>query len=302
MTNQRVSLLVGLAAIATVGGALPASAATAESQILEVAPDTEATTVAPGFSLDLTATNLKQPKSMDTLLVQALPPEAVEEAATPAIADSMADAIPAASVTTVSEVADDPSVSTTADVLLAPETPEVVDEAMLTAFNTTDIDTALNSSVVEAGADFGSGTELAQLTRTAYQGVSPAYLGVGGNLGIGDPNSATADFGFAVISKISLGPRFSLRPSAIISERDVSFPIPLTYNFNMTRLGGVRFQPYVGAGVDVSDNVALLLDAGIDVPISRDFTINATTNWRVTSGFGFGMVIGVGYNFPFIFE
>ncbi|NJL45289.1 MAG: hypothetical protein HC922_05135 [Leptolyngbyaceae cyanobacterium SM2_3_12] len=172
------------------------------------------------------------------------------------------------------------------------------------AFESAGIDSALNNASVEATPSMTEGIDLAQVTRGTYGGVAPAYLGVGGNLGIGDPDSALGDFGFAVISKISLGPRFSLRPNFFISERFTNFTIPLTYNFNTLSMGGFRFQPYVGAGADIpfNGNVALLLNAGADVPISRDFTVNTAANFRVTSGFGLGLTVGLGYNFPFIFQ
>ncbi|MEO1069693.1 MAG: beta-Ig-H3/fasciclin, partial [Cyanobacteria bacterium J06638_6] len=133
----------------------------------------------------------------------------------------------------------------------------------------------------------------------------PAYLGVGGNIGIGNRGqTGVSSFGFNVISKISLGPRFSLRPGVTITNDRSSFTIPLTYNFNTLSFSGFRAQPYVGAGVDVptSGDVGLLVNAGADVPISRDFTLNGAANFRVTSGFGLGISLGVGYNFPFIFE
>lgn len=181
----------------------------------------------------------------------------------------------------------------------AESTAVVLDDSWM-AFDTEAIDVALESGTVEAAPEVGTDL-LAQ--SSGYQGVSPAYLGVGGNIGIGD-DSPISDFGFAVISKISLGPRFALRPGAIIAEKGISFPVPITYNFNVIEFGGFNMQPYVGAGVDIPTDggVGLLLDAGIDVPISRDFTVNATTNWRLTDGFGFGLVVGVAYNFPWIFE
>ncbi|MEB3289499.1 MAG: hypothetical protein VKI82_06260, partial [Leptolyngbya sp.] len=122
--------------------------------------------------------------------------------------------------------------------------------------------------------------------------------------GFGNPRSAVGDFGVNVISKVSLGPRFALRPGFTFSERFTSFTVPLTYNFNTLSARGVRFQPYVGAGVDVPFNgtTALMLNAGADVPISRVFTLNAATNVRVTGGFGLGLSLGVGYNLPFVFR
>jgi hypothetical protein len=180
---------------------------------------------------------------------------------------------------------------------------QVADEALV-SFDNAGLQAALNDSITEAAPALSEGVELAQSSRRPYADVSPAYLGVAGNVGFGDPDSAIGDFGVNVISKISLGPRFSLRPGFFISERFTNFAIPLTYNFNTVSASGVRFQPYVGAGVDVpfNGNTALMLNAGADVPISRAFTLNAATNVRVTSGFGLGLSLGVGYNFPFVFE
>lgn len=175
-----------------------------------------------------------------------------------------------------------------------------ISEDHLLSFNNAGLQATLDST----NATLNEGIELAQASRRGYGSISPAYLGVGGNLGFGDPDSAIGDFAFNVISKVSLSPRFSLRPGFFISERFTNFAVPLTYNFNTTRIRNFLFQPYVGAGVDVpfNGNTALMLNAGADVPISRDFTLNGVANFRVTSGFGVGISLGVGYNFPFIFE
>jgi hypothetical protein len=149
------------------------------------------------------------------------------------------------------------------------------------------------------------GSEVAQVTRPLYRGVSPFYLGLGGNIGIIDSDeSGVGDFGFAIISKISFGPRFSIRPSVIISEDDSSLLIPITYNFNPLQFGEFSVYPSVGGGVDIGfgGGVGALINAGIDIPISRDFTLNAQTNFRVTNDVGLGIILGVGYNFPFFFE
>jgi hypothetical protein len=171
-------------------------------------------------------------------------------------------------------------------------------------FDAADINVILAATTVETAPEAADSINLAQSTAGAYGGVAPAYLGVGGNIGIVSSDGAVGDFGFTVLSKISLGPRFALRPSFIISEKDTSLTIPLTYNFNTASLGGFRLQPYVGAGVDIpfGSDVGVLIDAGADIPISRDFTVNTAANFRVSGGFGMGISIGVGYNFPFIFE
>jgi hypothetical protein len=255
--------LVGLAALVMAGNALPAQA---EVEVLEV-----------------------------------LESEAVVELLTP---DEL---ITLESVISEVETAELMTADTATSASLLVEAPTYTtfqfSEDNLLAFDQAGIQSALVPAETEALPAATEGLQLAQ-TRAAYGTVSPAYLGVGGNIGFGDPDSAIGDFGVAVISKISLGPRFSLRPAFFISERFTNFAIPLTYNFNTLSMQGFRFQPYVGAGVDVpfNGNTALMLNAGADVPISRDFTLNTSANFRVTSGFGFGVSVGVGYNFPFIFE
>lgn len=145
--------------------------------------------------------------------------------------------------------------------------------------------------------------DVAQVTRPLYRGVAPFYVGVGGNIGIVDSDeSAIGDFGFNIISKISLGPRFSVRPTASFSEEDVSVAIPLTYNFNPLDIGQFDIYPSAGVGIDIGDDIGLLVNGGIDVPISRQFTVNGQVNWRATNDIGLGVSLGVAYNFPFFFE
>lgn len=300
--TKRVSLMVGLAAVVSVGSALPTQASTMEN---------------PNFSEILSSDSIDI--GFDSTLAKTLPAQPAESAALAESIDIALDASPALSaaeqpvelsaeaVEAIATEADGPAantpVSTSANSLMA--SPADISAAALSAFDTSNIEMALAAGQVEANGDLDQTMQLAQSTRRAYRGVSPAYLGAGGNLGFGDrDDSGVSSMGFTLISKISLGPRFSLRPAVLFTNQSTSFTVPLTYNFNLYELGGFRFQPYVGAGVDIpsGSDVGLLLDAGIDMPISRDFTLNAVTNWRVTSGFGFGFSLGVGYNFPWIFE
>ncbi|MEO0648967.1 MAG: hypothetical protein AAFZ17_22905, partial [Cyanobacteria bacterium J06650_10] len=48
-------------------------------------------------------------------------------------------------------------------------------------------------------------------------------------------------------------------------------------------------------GDDDSD-INLLLSAGVDIPISRRFTLNSQVNWGVLEESQFGITVGVGYN------
>lgn len=228
-------------------------------------------------------------------------PQAIAE---PVVADeAVAAEVPAAAeVPVVEAIAPMEPMESDASLLALPETEALTADQSL--FDAAGIESALLAATVETAPATSNSIELAQSTRAAYE-ITPAYLGVGGNIGIGNrDNSALSSFGFNVISKISLGPRFSVRPGATITNSRSSFTIPVTYNFSTLTYNGFRAQPYVGAGVEIptSGDVGLLINAGADVPISRDFTFNAVGNFRVTSGFALGISLGVGYNFPFIFE
>lgn len=227
-----------------------------------------------------------------------------EATAEPVVADEATTAeVPAASeVPVVEAIAPIEPVESDASLLALPEAESLTADQSL--FDTADIESALTAATIETAPAASDSIDLAQATRPAYE-ISPAYLGVGGNIGIGNrSDSGLSSFGFNVISKISLGPRFSVRPGATITNNRSSFTIPVTYNFSTLSYNGFRAQPYVGAGVDIptSGDIGLLINAGADVPISRDFTFNAVGNFRVTSGFALGISLGVGYNFPFIFE
>jgi len=275
------SALAGVAALASVATALPAQA---EALVLETQDM-------------LSVAAVTEP-------VEAIAPAALTDAPATAEEPTAAAAPEVVSLDTVEVIpADAP---TTAALLAEPAVPAAfqVSDETLVSLNDAGLQSALNGVAPEALPAVGEGLELAQSDRRPYASVSPAYLGVAGNVGFGDPDSAIGDFGVNVISKISLGPRFALRPGFFISERFTNFAVPITYNFNTSSIRGVRFQPYVGAGVDVpfNGNTALMLNAGADVPISRAFTLNAATNVRVTSGFGLGISLGVGYNIPLIFQ
>lgn len=145
--------------------------------------------------------------------------------------------------------------------------------------------------------------EIAQVTRPLYRGVSPFYIGVGGNIGIADSDqSGVGDFGFNIISKVSLGPRFSVRPTAQISEDNFSVAIPVTYNFNPLEVKGFSIYPALGGGIDIGDDVGILVNGTIDIPISQQFTVNSQVNWRVSEDGGLGISLGLGYNIPLFFE
>lgn len=162
--------------------------------------------------------------------------------------------------------------------------------------------TSLNTGELSVGEPV---PQVAQASRPLFQGAPSFYLGIGGNIGLANSaQSAIGQFGFAGISKVSFGPRFSLRPALLINSTRTAVTVPITYNFDPTQVGGFTVYPFLGGGVDVpfNGNVGLLVNGGIDVPISQRFTFNATTNIRASGGFGLGVILGVGYNFPVFFD
>ena len=192
---------------------------------------------------------------------------------------------------------------------------EYLAESAVVEDTTASLDKEIDASVATSADSFFSNleaadnsetvaqSEVAQVTRPLYRGVSPFYLGVGGNIGIIDSGkSAVGDFGLNIFSKFSFGPRFSVRPMAQISEDEFNVALPVTYNFNPIDVKGFSIYPSLGGGIDFGSDIGLLINGGIDIPISREFTLNSQLNWRVTEDTGLGLSIGVGYNFPLFFE
>ena len=134
-------------------------------------------------------------------------------------------------------------------------------------------------------------------TRNAVRGSSD-FIGIGADFGTAD------DISFAIISKLSLSDQIAVRPSVLIGN-DFAVLVPVTYEFSRftTNVQSFRILPYAGIGASYvdSDNsdFGLLLSAGVDVPVSRQFTANAQANYSglFSDSDNFGVTIGVGYNF-----
>ncbi|MEL7502616.1 MAG: hypothetical protein AAFN18_09120 [Cyanobacteria bacterium J06554_6] len=144
--------------------------------------------------------------------------------------------------------------------------------------------------------------ELTQRRRRDQQvGVAPHFIGAGGNIGFSDEDNAVGDFGFAIISKYSFSDKLSVRPSVIFSD-NTAILVPLTYNFTGTNfdVGPTTLVPYIGGGVAFStgddSETSGLVSAGVDLPISRQFTINGQANLSVFNDTAFGIQLGLGYN------
>lgn len=146
------------------------------------------------------------------------------------------------------------------------------------------------------------GTRVITPGRATSSGSS--YFGVGGNIGLGDGDTAIGEGSFAILSKIGLTRNFSVRPSVLFGD-NVTIMLPVTYDFRFgegpTEQLGFTAAPFLGAGAAIStgddSSVDLLLTGGIDVPLGSQFTATASVNASVTGNAAVGLLLGVGYNF-----
>ncbi|MGB3787646.1 MAG: hypothetical protein WA949_06525 [Phormidesmis sp.] len=144
--------------------------------------------------------------------------------------------------------------------------------------------------------------ELAQSRRRTGSTANSSFIGIGADIGYAD------DISFAVISKIAFTNRLAVRPSVLIGN-DVAVLVPVTYDFRQyaPEAGGFQFIPYGGVGAaynssdDSDSDINLLLSAGVDVPVSRRFTVNAQANLGVFNDTDFGVTVGAGYNIGNLF-
>jgi len=129
-----------------------------------------------------------------------------------------------------------------------------------------------------------------------------SYVGIAGNFGI----TGDSDLGgrsLAIISKIGLSESFSVRPSVLFLSNFATFLIPITYDFAPRTVFGPDFAlaPYLGGGIAIktgSDNTfGPLITAGVDLPISRTFTVTAAANLSFLRRTDFGILVGIAYNF-----
>ncbi len=145
--------------------------------------------------------------------------------------------------------------------------------------------------------------EIAQARRRTTRNTAGGsdFIGIGADFGYADNVS------FAAISKLSLSDQVALRPSVLLGD-DLSILVPVTYDFSnySGEVSGFQFLPYAGVGASYQDgdgeDFNLLLAAGADVPLSRQFTLNAQANVGVLNGTDFGVTVGVGYNFGDLFR
>ena len=130
----------------------------------------------------------------------------------------------------------------------------------------------------------------------AQEAPSYNYVGIGGG-----------DNGFVVNGKLSVADNVSIRPEVATDfdfgdSEDVSYLVPITYDFNTVGTNRSAFNPFVGAGVagDIGDDsdIDFALVAGTDYRFADRYVANGSVNYQP---FGddneVGFTLGIGYLF-----
>ncbi|MGP1382624.1 MAG: hypothetical protein ACTS2F_03635 [Thainema sp.] len=138
----------------------------------------------------------------------------------------------------------------------------------------------------------------------------PSYIGIGGNIGLGDGETALGEGSFAAFSKIGLTRNISVRPSVLINDNPTIL-LPVTFDFvpgvtevteNVSEEIGFRVSPFIGAGAAISTgddgSVDFLATGGVDVPLGDNFTGVAAVNVSLFDDPAVGLLLGIGVNFP----
>jgi len=131
-----------------------------------------------------------------------------------------------------------------------------------------------------------------------------SYVGIAGNIGLSGGETALGVGSFTLISKVGLLRNISIRPTAVIGDNNTVL-IPLTYDFSLQRQDvlsrAFRIAPYIGAGIAINtgnnSDTGALITAGVDVPLTPQFTANAALNVGFVNNTSIGLLVGIGYNF-----
>jgi len=310
MLFRYVSVSLGLAALALVSNGLAAQANTvdlASVDVLSEQPANEVTAVETRPELAIAPTQPEQSSAVDSGLTS-LDIATLEVALEAPI--QLAEIQELSPLTATSETQN----STTVAVEPVATSEEFVEDstALTSAAALTEQPAMVEGQTVE-GQETSVEPAAEQIAQTVTPGRTtrsgPSYIGIGGNIGIGDGDTALGEGSFAVFSKIGLTNFLSVRPAVLFSD-DPTILVPITFDFipgvtdvteDLSGELGLRISPYVGGGVAIStgdsDGVDFLLSGGVDVPITSRFTATAAVNATVFDNAAFGLMLGVGYNF-----
>ena len=130
----------------------------------------------------------------------------------------------------------------------------------------------------------------------AQEAPSYNYIGIGGG-----------DDGFVVNGKLSIADNVSIRPEVATDfdfddDEDVSYLVPITYDFNSVDFGEQALNPFFGAGVtgDIGDDsdIEFALVAGTDYRFAEKYVANASVNYApFADNDEVGFTVGLGYLF-----
>ncbi len=130
----------------------------------------------------------------------------------------------------------------------------------------------------------------------AQEAPSYNYVGIGGG-----------DDGFVINGKVSVADNISIRPEVATDfdfndSDDLSYLVPITYDFNSVELGNQGFNPFLGAGVsgDIGDDstVDFALVAGADYRFADRYVANGSVNYApFADSDEVGFTAGIGYLF-----
>ena len=123
------------------------------------------------------------------------------------------------------------------------------------------------------------------------------YVGIGGS-----------DDGFVINGKLSISNNVSIRPEVATDfdfddSEDVSYLVPVTYDFNSVGTDNYMFNPFIGAGVagDIGDDsdIDFAVVAGADYRFAEKYVANGSVNYTPFSDGDdeVGFTVGVGYLF-----
>ena len=122
------------------------------------------------------------------------------------------------------------------------------------------------------------------------------YIGIGGG-----------DNGAVVNGKISLLNNLSIRPEVATDfdfddGEDISYLVPITYDFNTVGVSPAGFNPFIGAGIagEVGDDsdIDFALVAGSDYRFANRYVANASVNYTpFADDDELGFTLGIGYLF-----
>ncbi|MEH2349265.1 MAG: hypothetical protein V7K55_15005 [Nostoc sp.] len=267
--RKGVFWLPGIAALTILGSSLSASAQTVDKVSSQALTDPSATVASPNeFSTELDTVSQKlSTETTETFtatnLAEVQQPQnlVIEETSTP-----IPGTVATSSATLTSE--------------LVQPTSQTTSEPSATKVAQSDID----------------------LGRTNRGGSS--YVGVAANIGLNGGDTSLGDGNFAVVSKIGLTNSISVRPSAIFGD-NTTILLPITYDFTFKSADAfsepLAIAPYVGVGAAYKtgddSQFAFLASAGIDVPLTSQFTATASVNAGFFDQTDIGLLLGVGYNF-----